>query len=67
MKACTRCQVTTTDQATAVVGEEPLRTLAAYRMHPQLGGVAFGQNAVVARGAGATLRVGQELDVVWRF
>ena len=67
VKACTRCQVTTTDQATATVGEEPLRTLAAYRMHPQLGGVAFGQNAVVARGEGATLKVGQSLDVVWNF
>ena len=67
VKACTRCQVTTTDQATAVVGEEPLRTLAAYRMHPQLGGVAFGQNAVVVRGVGATLRVGQSLEVVWSF
>lgn len=67
VKACTRCQVTTTDQETAAVGEEPLRTLAAYRMHPQLGGVAFGQNAVVVRGAGATLRVGQSLDVVWNF
>jgi len=67
VKACTRCQVTTTDQATAVVGEEPLHTLAAYRMHPQLGGVAFGQNAVVVRGAGVTLRVGQSLEPVWNF
>lgn len=67
VKACTRCQVTTTNQHTAAVGEEPLRTLAAYRMHPQLGGVAFGQNAVVARGAGAVLKRGQSLDVVWNF
>jgi uncharacterized protein YcbX len=67
VKACTRCQVTTTDQATAQVGEEPLRTLEMFRMHPHLGGVAFGQNAVVARGVGTILRVGQTLDEVWNF
>lgn len=67
MKARKRCQVTTSDQVTAQVGKEPLRTLAAFRMHPHLGGVTFGQNAVVARGAGATLRVGPVLDEVWNF
>lgn len=30
-KTCGRCRVTTTDQETAVVGKEPLRTLATYR------------------------------------
>ena len=34
---CIRCQVTTTDQATAVVGIEPLPTLAAYRHNERLG------------------------------
>jgi len=67
VKSCTRCQVTTTDQVTAQVSEEPLATLASFRMHAQLGGVAFGQNAVVANGAGHTLRVGQTLDEVWNF
>jgi len=67
VKACTRCQVTTTDQETGQVGAEPLRTLAGFRMHPNLGGVAFGQNAIVARGAGRALRVGQALEEVWNF
>lgn len=67
VKACTRCQVTTTNQDTAQVGEEPLRTLAEFRMHPHLGGVAFGQNAVVAQGTGRTLRVGQALEEIWNF
>lgn len=67
VKACTRCQVTTTNQETAQVGEEPLRTLTEFRMHANLGGVAFGQNAVVARGAGSTLRIGQVLEEVWNF
>lgn len=30
-KSCGRCRVTTTDQETAVVGKEPLKTLATYR------------------------------------
>ena len=67
VKACTRCTVTTTDQDTARVGAEPLRTLQSYRLHPQLGGPAFGQNAIVTRGAGHVLRVGDTLDQVWNF
>lgn len=67
VKACTRCQVTTTDQETGARGLEPLRTLASYRMNPVLGGVTFGQNAIVARGAGEKLRVGQVLDELWNF
>jgi uncharacterized protein len=44
LKPCARCVVTTTDQTTAAVGKEPLRTLASYR---KVGGeVMFGQNAV---------------------
>lgn len=43
VKPCARCVITTTDQATGVVGREPLRTLATYR---RVGGkVMFGQNA----------------------
>ena len=43
VKPCTRCQVTTTDQATGEVsGPEPLQTLAGYRNSPD--GVMFGQN-----------------------
>jgi uncharacterized protein YcbX len=62
VKACTRCAITTTNQVTGVVeGDEPLRTLRTYRWDRKLRGVAFGQNAVVARGEGGTLRVGDEL------
>ncbi len=43
VKPCTRCQVTTTDQASGEVrGPEPLRTLATYRDSPK--GVRFGMN-----------------------
>ena len=50
VKPCTRCIITTTDQATAVPqGDEPLRTLRTYRWDGALHGVKFGQNAIVER------------------
>ena len=63
VKPCTRCRITTTDQRSGEVdaGEEPLRTLRGYRWNAALRGIAFGQNLIVAAGAGATLRAGQEL------
>jgi len=67
VKPCTRCQVTTTDQDTGLRSLEPLRTLGYYRMNSVFGGVAFGQNAIVARGAGEKLYVGQRLEDVWNF
>jgi uncharacterized protein len=44
VKPCPRCVITTTDQATAERGREPLRTLATYRRVD--GEVMFGQNVV---------------------
>jgi hypothetical protein len=44
VKPCDRCVLTTTDQATAERGVEPLRTLATYRRWD--GKVWFGQNVV---------------------
>lgn len=67
VKACTRCRITTTDQDTAALdGKEPLQTLKSYRFDAQLHGVIFGQNAIVVRGAGSTLRRGQDLQVRWK-
>ena len=58
VKPCTRCQVTTTDQASGDVrGPEPLRTLATYRDSPD--GVMFGMNLIPV--SGMAVRVG---DVV---
>jgi hypothetical protein len=65
VKPCTRCQVTTTDQATAKVGVEPLPTLAGYRHLARLDGVAFGMNAVVM--AGGEVRAGAAAEVSYRF
>jgi uncharacterized protein YcbX len=67
VKGCTRCTVTTTDQATAVRGVEPLRTLGSYRNSEALGGVTFGMNAIVVAGAGRELAVGAQLRVAYRF
>jgi uncharacterized protein YcbX len=61
-KPCTRCVVTTTDQATGVRdGNEPLQALAKFRFDRDLKGVVFGQNLILIEGLGAQLRVGQEL------
>lgn len=65
VKPCTRCQVTTTDQVTAEVGLEPLRTLGEYRMDARLDGITFGMNAIVVR-EGALSR-GQAVTVDYRF
>jgi uncharacterized protein YcbX len=62
VKPCTRCAITTTNQATAEVeGDEPLRTLKSYRWDKALCGVTFGQNLIVVAGDGASLRTGMEL------
>lgn len=67
VKPCTRCRITTTDQDTGELdGEEPLRTLRRYRFEPRLGGVVFGQNAVIVEGTDAVLRRGQVLEVRWK-
>ena len=60
VKPCTRCSVPDVDQATAERGDEPGRTLAAYRtLEP---GVVFGQNAIVAEPQGVRLRVGDPVE-----
>jgi uncharacterized protein YcbX len=67
VKPCTRCITTTTDQTSGERdGDEPLRTLRAYRHLRSLNGVAFGMNAIIERGAGARLAVGDRAEVVWR-
>ena len=67
VKPCTRCQITTTDQDSARLGEEPLATLAGYRHNARLGGVTFGMNAIVVEGAGAPISTGSEAAIDWNF
>ena len=65
VKPCTRCQVTTIDQASAAAGIEPLPTLALYRHDARHAGVTFGMNAIVERGGAQA--AGQRADVAMRF
>jgi uncharacterized protein YcbX len=67
VKPCTRCEVTTTDQATGRRGAEPLVTLASYRRDDRLAGVTFGMNAVVASGAGRAIAVGARAACELKF
>jgi uncharacterized protein len=64
-KACTRCVITTIDHVSGErTGEEPLRTLKAYRHDPALRGVVFGRNAYATAGVGGTLRRGEAVHLV---
>lgn len=65
VKPCPRCPIPSIDQHTGDRGDDPLDILARYRGGPD--GVLFGQNAVVVRGFGSWLRVGQRLEEEWNF
>ena len=67
VKPCTRCEMTTTDQDTARRSQEPLRTLSTYRRDDRLAGVTFGVNAIVAKGAGSAIAVGDNAEATLRF
>ena len=60
-KYCERCSVITVDQASGTRGQsrgEPLRTLANMQVHPNKRGAFFGQNAVLGKGDGNWITVG---------
>jgi hypothetical protein len=67
VKPCVRCTVPSVDPATGEQGDEPGDTLATYRNNAAAGGVTFGVNAIVARGAGTELRVGDPVELTLRF
>jgi uncharacterized protein YcbX len=67
VKPCVRCTVPSVDPARGEQGTEPGDTLAAYRNNAAAGGVTFGVNAIVARGAGVELRVGDAAEITLRF
>ncbi|HEX5640113.1 MAG TPA: MOSC N-terminal beta barrel domain-containing protein [Burkholderiaceae bacterium] len=67
VKPCVRCTVPSVDPTTGEQGTEPGDTLAVYRNNSAAGGVTFGMNAIVARGAGTELRVGDPVELTLRF
>jgi uncharacterized protein YcbX len=67
VKPCVRCTVPSVDPARGEQGLEPGDTLAAYRRRDDAGGVVFGVNGIVTRGAGTRLRVGDAAELTLRF
>lgn len=67
VKPCTRCAITTTDQSAGErTSDQPLRTLKEYRFDKEMGGVLFGQNAILIAGAGEQIRTGQDVEISWK-
>jgi uncharacterized protein YcbX len=58
VKLCSRCVMTTVDQASGVAGKEPLKTLSHYRTMKNK--IMFGQNMIAQVG---TIRVGDAVSV----
>ncbi len=68
VKPCARCPIPDIDPVTAGAGTAVGDTLQTYRQDARLGGaVTFGMNAIVLRGDGQTLRVGQVVTADFRF
>jgi uncharacterized protein YcbX len=67
VKPCVRCTVPSVDPARGEQGTEPGDTLAAYRNDERAGGVTFGVNGIVTRGAGQELRVGDPVELTLNF
>jgi uncharacterized protein len=72
VKLCTRCPMPAIDQATGAPHpqwpHEPLDTMSAYRGSDQFdGALTFGNNAIVVKGEGAVLEVGQAIEAEIAF
>ncbi|MEC5406818.1 MOSC N-terminal beta barrel domain-containing protein [Paraburkholderia sp. MPAMCS5] len=72
VKLCSRCPMPTIDQTKGAPDpawpNEPTDTMSVYRANPQRdGALTFGNNALVASGAGAWLRVGQTVEAELAF
>ncbi|NML31227.1 MOSC domain-containing protein [Paraburkholderia antibiotica] len=72
VKLCSRCPMPTIDQARGAPDpdwpNEPTDTMLGYRVSARFdGAVTFGNNALIASGAGAWLRVGQQAEAELGF
>lgn len=68
VKPCARCPIPSVDQATGIVGDDPLDILRSYRANPRVdGGITFGMNVILQQGDGQSVRVGQEIDITLAF
>lgn len=68
VKPCQRCPIPSIDQTRGEFGPDPLDILRTYRVDPRLGGgITFGMNAVLVRGEGRVLRLGQPIEMELAF
>ncbi len=67
-KPCSRCTIPSVDQATGIIGPDPMDLLQAYRANSVLdGAITFGMNAILIEGAGQEIRVGDTLELELAF
>jgi uncharacterized protein YcbX len=68
VKPCPRCPMPSIDQATGVVGPDPMDILQSYRAKPEVdGALCFGMNAILIAGEDQRVHVGQEIEVPLAF
>jgi uncharacterized protein YcbX len=68
VKPCPRCTIPSVDQATGLVGADPLDLLGNYRARPELdGAICFGMNSIVTFGESQRIEVGQQVGVTLAF
>jgi uncharacterized protein YcbX len=68
VKPCARCSIPGVDPDTGVQGHAVTDALAGYRADARMGGaVTFGMNAIVVRGVGFELAVGQVCRASYAF
>ncbi|MES2935352.1 MAG: MOSC N-terminal beta barrel domain-containing protein [Pseudomonadota bacterium] len=68
VKPCPRCPIPSVDQATGLIGPDPLDVLQSYRANPALDdAICFGMNLILLQGEGVVLRVGQPVEIELNF
>jgi uncharacterized protein YcbX len=68
VKPCARCPIPDGDPVTAEIGTAVRDTLRAYRQDRRVdGAITFGMNAIIGKGVGQWLRVGQQMGADLRF
>ena len=68
VKPCARCPIPSIDQATGMIGADPLDILMTYRADAKVdGGITFGMNAILLEGEGTIVRVGEDVALALAF
>jgi uncharacterized protein YcbX len=64
VKPCTRCSIPSLDPLTGAADLDPTPVLKTFRYDRALRGVTFGVNALVTKGVGCTIEVGQSIEIL---